>query len=415
MSSTLKVAIIGAGFSGLTLAWHLQKLGCSVEIFEKQSRSGGLIDTFLEPMMVETAAHALLSNAEVEQLFKDLNLEIYPAGYRSNTKWIFRGQPKKWPLGFLSTAAALFKFILKRLMFVYKPRPQETVKDWCLRNTSEVLNDFLLTPALQGVYGAQTDQLSASLIIGGMFAKDLRVRRGRYRGSVAPQRGMQQLIKALADTVKIHYDAKVNLTDLQKTFSAIVVATSSAAAAQTLSSMAPTLSHQLTQLDSVGLVSTTISLQRASKRINGFGCLFPKKENFNSLGVLFNNDIFQGRGPLENETWIFTDSVEKSSAQQILEKIKTDRMRLCDEQISIKDYKIVHWPKVLPLYGLKLENLLMSDVFEVKNRKHLSVLREGAKSAESKFPLYLTGNYLGGIGLSKILSYNSRLAQRIVK
>ena len=418
MSAHPKVAIIGAGFSGLTLAWHLQKQGCTVEIFEKQNRSGGLIDTSLEPMMVESAAHALLANSEVEQLFKELNLEICPAGYKSNKKWIFRGNPQKWPLDILTSAKAVFKFLFKQLTFNVLPKAKESVKDWCSRVFNEEFNDFLLAPALQGVYGSQTDHLSAALIVGGMFAKDLRVRRGRYRGSVAPERGMQQLIQALASQLKIHYSSDVRLADLQKNFSAVVIATSSPAAAQIISAIAPILSHHLSQLDTVGLVSATVYLQETSQRINGFGCLFPKKENFNSLGVLFNNDIFKGRGPLENETWIFTDTVNMSTDAQILEKIKQDRHRLCDENISIMSFKIMRWPQVLPLYGFKLENLLLSDAFDVQAKNsqfpHLNVLRGGAKSRESKFPLYFTGNYLGGIGLSKILSYNSRLALRIV-
>ena len=418
-----KVAIIGAGFSGLSLAWHLQRLGVAVEIYEKQNRVGGLISTTLEPMMVEAAAHALLANADVEQLFKELNLEICPAGYKSNKKWIFRGRPRKWPLDIFTSIKTVLKFLFKRLTSDHEPKPQETVQDWCCRITNTDVNNYLLAPALQGVYGAQTNQLSAALIIGGIFAKDLRVRRGRFKGSVAPEQGMQQLIEKLTyylknNNTKFHFGVVPNITELQKNFSAVVIATSNFSAAPIIAAVAPVLSHHLAQLDSVGLVSVTIRLQSASKRINGFGCLFPQSENFNSLGVLFNNNIFQGRGPAENETWIFTDTVINLSDAEILEKILADRLRVCDEPVVIANFKIVRWPGVLPLYGFKLEKLLMSDVFELKNTKstftHLNILRGGAKSAESKFPLFLTGNYLGGIGLSKILSYNYRLAQRIV-
>jgi protoporphyrinogen/coproporphyrinogen III oxidase len=422
MSSQHRIAIIGAGFSGLTLAWYLQKLGFAVEIFEKQNRLGGVIDTTLEPMMVESAAHAMLANVDVEELFKELNLEICSAGFKSNKKWLFREKPKSWPLNFFPTVKVAVKYLIKRLAANNRPKTDESVSDWCSQVLNQEINDYVLAPGLQGVYGAQSDQLSASLIIGGIFSRDLRARRGQYKGSIAPKLGMQQLIEVLSNhliqkNVKVNLISDPQLNDLQKIFSGVVVATSCFSAAKFLSSSAPELSHRLSQLDSVSLVTSTIELQSSSRRINGFGCLFPKKERFSSLGVLFNNDIFEGRGPNNNETWIFSENALNFSDSQIIETIKLDRQRLCGEFTSIKNFKVIRWPNVLPLYGFKLENLLLSDVFDNNCEKsdfpHLNVFRNGAKSKESAFPLFLTGNYLGGIGLSKILSYNSRLANRL--
>ena len=38
----MKIAIIGAGFSGLSAAYYLSKNGCDVTLYESQDKPGGL-------------------------------------------------------------------------------------------------------------------------------------------------------------------------------------------------------------------------------------------------------------------------------------------------------------------------------------------------------------------------------------
>ena len=44
----MKIGIIGAGFTGLSAAYYLQKKGHSVTLFEKESYPGGLAIGFKE-------------------------------------------------------------------------------------------------------------------------------------------------------------------------------------------------------------------------------------------------------------------------------------------------------------------------------------------------------------------------------
>ena len=41
----MKIAIIGGGISGLTLAWYLQKNGVAYDLFEADTRPGGNLRT----------------------------------------------------------------------------------------------------------------------------------------------------------------------------------------------------------------------------------------------------------------------------------------------------------------------------------------------------------------------------------
>lgn len=394
----MKVAILGAGFSGLTLARALQKRGFAVEVFESTGQVGGLIQTSHQKVMVEAAAHALLSNRDVEDLFKDLGIEMVRAGAVSHAKWIFRKRPRRWPLTVAETFSSLG---LPR-----QPLPQETVAAWAQRCFSQALGDFLVAPALQGVYGAPSEDLSATLILAGMLNKSLQRPPGAYKGSVAPKGGMSELLQKLATKVTLHLNSTLSLKELKEKFDKVVVATSLCSAANLLAEEDPELSQMMMALPRVSLLSATISLAQATDRVRGFGCLFPAAEKFESLGVLFNSDIFVQRGP-ESETWIFAGDETRWPDSVILDKILKDRQRITSTEANIDFFQIHRWPQTLPLYGLELEKFLKSPRWQEEN-----IFATGAQVNKQ---LYLTGNYLGGLGLTKILGYNERLADRMAK
>ncbi len=50
MSSGLKVAVVGAGISGIAAAWRLQQAGCTVDLYEKGDRLGGHTHTHTLPI-----------------------------------------------------------------------------------------------------------------------------------------------------------------------------------------------------------------------------------------------------------------------------------------------------------------------------------------------------------------------------
>jgi protoporphyrinogen oxidase len=41
-SSPTRVAVLGAGITGLTAAWHLQRYGFDAVVFERSARVGGV-------------------------------------------------------------------------------------------------------------------------------------------------------------------------------------------------------------------------------------------------------------------------------------------------------------------------------------------------------------------------------------
>lgn len=417
-----KIAIVGAGFSGLSLAWQLSKLDFQVEVFEKQARAGGLIESLQGPVLVEKAAHAFLSSREVEELFLELQIPMVQAGHKSRSKWIFREKARRWTLSVWATLQFVVKIFINKFRNRLWPESRQTLDSWARQKGNAELSDYMLSPAMQGIYGTQIQDLSASLIMGGLLSKSLRPGKGSFRGSVAPSQGMQEFtekcVQALQERgVKFHYSAEKTLSDLQAEFDSVVLATSARSASGILKDAAPELSGRLAGIPAVSLTAVTVASKSPTSRIQGFGCLFPEKEKFHSLGVLFNTDLFENRGGMNSETWIFKNDFANVPDSEILEQIKADRKRLCDEKFEIDYHQIVRWPQALPLYGLQLEELLETSLFSISSSDlkipALRVAEQGARVRESAKPLYLTGNYLGVIGLTKILNYNQRLARRI--
>ena len=198
-----------------------------------------------------------------------------------------------------------------------------------------------------------------------------------------------------------------NIEDLQQQFDTVILATSLEQAKVLLKKTS--VYDSINELNSVSLTAVAVQ-PKTSRKIRGFGCLFPKNENFKSLGVLFNSDIFEGRGHESAENWILPG--QHLDLKSIEHLIRNDRTRLIGEAADFSILKHFVWTKSLPKYDSKLRNFLGSEIFTDADR---GVNVDGACLSVNGKKVYLTGNYLGGIGLAKILSYNLRLSQRIVR
>lgn len=398
-----KVSVIGAGFAGMTVSLRLAQKGFEVDLYESASRVGGLLGTDrTEYGIAERAANALICTEKSVSLFSELGLTPSIPLKSAKKRFLFRDRPRLWPLSFFETMGFIAK-VLPRLILGKKslrPHVGETLQTWGLRNLGEAPTRFILGPAMQGVYGNEISGLSATLILGPLFSKR---KKEKYKGLLSGPGGMQDLVdhleKKLRDLgVRIHLNTSVKIEDLSDS---VVVATSAHAAYSLLKESQPALANLLNQVRMSSLMSATLFFKNAQRKYQGFGCLIPRGYSLKSLGILMNSYIFKDRDKTYNETWILggikDEDLLELTDDQILNLILEERFQVLGQQEAPLNYRLNRWKKALPYYDLNLEKAATGLLVE----------------RSSKRTVYLHGNYLSGIGLSKILERSDLLAEKI--
>lgn len=69
---TIMIAVIGAGVSGLSCAWWLQRHGMPVRVFEAAERVGGKVSTLAGEALCEQGPNTLLLDEELGQWLAEL-------------------------------------------------------------------------------------------------------------------------------------------------------------------------------------------------------------------------------------------------------------------------------------------------------------------------------------------------------
>jgi oxygen-dependent protoporphyrinogen oxidase len=398
------INVVGAGFSGLVTAYLLTKAGRRVRIFEKADRAGGLIQTIrTQHGLVETAANGLLNSARLEAVRADIGVPLSATRRDGRRRFIYRGKPRQLPLHAGEVARAGFGLVKNAASL--RPRPFESIADWGERVLGKGATNYLLTPALSGIYAGDPQRLSASLIFGRATLPEhlqtYRPVKGKTRGTVAPPNGMQQLIDGLCDHLKnVGVEFLFKQEAPQLTNEPTIVCLSARAAANYLAEPAPDIAEQLEQIEMLSLVTATCFYDSEAASLRGFGCLFPENQGFRARGVLFNDRIFDGRGPAHAETWIFGGALDSDIVNlndgELTNEICRDRERFFGRVDVPLATHITRWPNALPHYSLELERILSTLPPPPPN-------------------IALVGNYLGRIGLTKVLERAAYVVDNVLK
>ncbi len=398
------MTVIGAGFSGLTTAYFLKKHGCRVRIVDKADRAGGLIKTIrTEHGLIETAANGLLASARLEAMCADIGVPLMMTRREGRRRYVYRGKPKQLPLsiGDMLAVSVRVGLNLTRL----SPRPFESIDAWSRRALGRGATDYLLVPALGGIYAGDPDQLSASLIFGKAKLPDhlntTKPAKGKLRGTVAPPNGMQQLIDGLVDYLnRNEVEFLLNHEEGPQPDRQTIVCLSASAAAKYLDGVVSELGHVLSKIEMLSLATVTCFYSADAAQLKGFGCLFPRDQGFRARGVLFNDFIFEGRGPAHAETWIFGGALDPGvvnlTDDEFAQTIATERERFYGRRDESLEMHVTRWPNALPHYTIELEKLLTTLPTPPVN-------------------ISLVGNYLGKIGLAKILERSAFVAEQLVR
>jgi protoporphyrinogen/coproporphyrinogen III oxidase len=384
--------VIGGGLSGLAAAACLVDAGYAVEVLEASSHVGGLIGTTRTPHgLVERAANAFVWNDAAERWFGRLGVTPVLPKPGARRRYIFsRGRPRRWPLTMRGSAALVARVGAAALTRRMRPRDTESVATYGARVFGRDATAHLIGPALQGIYAAPPERLSARVIFGGE-------RRGR-RVFAAPSNGMGEFIGRLHDDlrrrgVSFAYAARVERLEPP---TPTIVCTNVREAAALVRPFAPALAEALDATAMTHLVTATAFFAPQAADLDGFGVLFPRDSHVQALGALFNTSVFEGRGTGRSETWIYgqVDSGDAlPSPDSLDDQLATDRRRLTGRFERPMAVHATRWSPALPVYGP-------------------SILAIRERLADLPPWLALSGNYLTR-GVSGLLEQAETAARRI--
>ena len=368
--------IWGAGVSGLLLGHFLKNAGWKVHLYEKHDRIGGKIRSHThQDLIFEEGPNALFATQKIEAWLKDLGLEIIPATPKLKRR-IWRGSPEApiTPAEVLSLIPRLFK---------QSPRLEsdQTLADF-FRPLLQEKVETLLTPALQGIYGVGAEALSVKSIWphlkAGSYFSVIRQLKGPKARSVSFKRGMQEFIDRLAldckDSIELnctHFTLRPNT----------ILCTNAHEASDLLQTSHPNIARELKRIEYQKLSSVMSLTPPTPEMQQTFGYLFPRTQNIQSLGVLFNREIFPGRCGV---TFIVGDDKNAESiVQNDLQKLRWTTTEL----------KVHSWEKALPVYNQT-------------RAQAINTLQQDPPKG-----LVLFGNYVAGISLRDMITAAQNFSQ----
>ncbi len=259
-----RVAIVGAGISGLTVGWYLRHLvpGIQVDLFERSSEIGGVIQTVrADPYLAELGADnfaTLLPDAL--QLVQSLGIEdefIAPNLDHRFAQVVCRGRMYPIPSGFsLMQPSRLIPLLASPVLslsgklralgeYFVSARTgsdaDESVESFAVRRLGRECFDRLIEPIVGGIFTARAETLSMQAAMpqfvkmerehGGLiraaFAKrslstgsELSARRAsgaRYDQFLAPRQGMSWFLNELARDLAPAIHFRRSIQRLEKT------------------------------------------------------------------------------------------------------------------------------------------------------------------------------------------------------
>ncbi|MDC1141824.1 protoporphyrinogen oxidase [Planctomycetota bacterium] len=175
-----RVAIIGAGISGLTAAYRVLQAGFEPVLFEASDRVGGVIHTtHAHDCLLELGPDCWASNKPAAmELVTELGLEGEIQGTKPGTRRSFilhKGKLKRLPQGFFLIAPMSIPALIKtpiiswcgkiRMAFELFKRRRKTPSDESLshfvkRRFGQEALDRIAQPMVSGIYTADPDKLS---------------------------------------------------------------------------------------------------------------------------------------------------------------------------------------------------------------------------------------------------------------
>ncbi|MBC7486636.1 MAG: protoporphyrinogen oxidase [Cytophagaceae bacterium] len=396
------IAIIGAGISGLTLAYRLQKQGTPYILLESSSMPGGYLQTDIKKnRILEKAANSILADQLVLDFIAELGLtqEIVEANAISKKRYVYKnGKYRALPSGPMSLLFGSF-FSLSQRLNIFKEyfntqpyRTDITLYDLINERFGQEAADYALDPFVSGVYAGNPKELLADLcfpVLGknisnyGSILKGFIKNPPQRRTSLTFQGGLKTFIQTLADQVtNKRYDCKVeslqardgkwNLVVNHEHTKEIIFCDQVVFALPAYEAATVIRSHseewaqrfEAIEYPMVRNMHLIYKKEQFGFEPKGFGALHPRVEPLFTAGVIWNSSTFDNRTPADEilltcmATEKRTPEVATISDEQAEEAILKEIKRLYRIKGEPVYTQSGSWKKGIPQYTDKMATIL---------------------------------------------------------
>jgi oxygen-dependent protoporphyrinogen oxidase len=445
-----KVAVIGAGLTGLTTAYYLKKKGIDVQVFEKSDRVGGVIQTVeKDGFMYENGpSTGVLGHPEAAALIEELGdaCELEIADEDAKFRWIWKGD--RWhalPSGLMGgIKTPLFSWYDKFRILgepFRKPGtdPNESLAGLVRRRMGESFLKYAVDPFILGIYSGDPEKLVTKYalpklynleqkygsFIGGSIKKSKEPKtdwdKKATREVFSMKGGLKSLINALADSIGeeritlnqtdlqiVHSKGKYQISNKSNQFKEFdqVISTVGGYALRTLFPFLPSAEiEKIEAMPYAKVVQVSVGYNKWNGiPIKAFGGLIPFHENRDILGVLFLSTFLKNRAPKGGALLsTFLGGVRKP---QMVDLTDDEIVALVEKEMKSMlgltkwqpDLLVINrYQHAIPQYGKESADRL-----------------KAIEKMESTYAgLLLGGNIRGGIGMADRIRQGRMLAETI--
>lgn len=448
------VCVVGAGLSGLTVAFRLAQRGRRVVVLEAAARPGGVIGSVRrDGVLYELGPNSGLDTTPlVNELLADAGIagERIDASATAARRYLLRDGTLQAlptsPRAFLGTPLFSWraKLALLREPFVGRGPAgvEETVAGFVRRRLGAEFLDYAVEPFVAGIYAGDPERLSlpaafprlyeleqkyGGLIRGQILGARERRRRGEQpkpaAASFSFRDGMQSLTDALARGLRV--DCGVRVAGLRRDgegrftlecegargrfelcAAAVVLGVPAFEAAGLVGRLAPEAAAALQSIEYPTVLSVTGCYRRAevAHPLDGFGFLAPGRESAPILGCLFASSMFDGRA--DAGTVVLTTFVGgvrgAAQAQRADDEIADTVAQTLQRYLGAGKpswQAVTRWPQAIPQYTLgHLQRIAVVD------------------GAEAALPgLYFCANWRGGVSIADCIKSAQATVERIAR
>ena len=281
-----KVAVVGAGITGLSVAYHSKKNGNDVTLFEASRNVGGKISTvYSEGLELDLGPISVSETPKLNELISELNINSIPASDAVQKRYIYsRGQ-----LHFAGIASSLLSFPGKMSMLkaplATAAKVDETVAAYASRRFGKEAYLRLFNPMMNGIYAGNSELLCARTVL---------KKRGP-RKIISFKGGISELTNALACKLGNSVVTNRAIKDLNelKDFDEVHITTPAFVTAN----LVKELSVPLKSIHYSTVSQIYCEVVPGIRKFEGFGFLVPSEERMSLLGAVCVSNIFPSKVP----------------------------------------------------------------------------------------------------------------------